>query len=156
MTIDKIRKALKDRRLSSISRQTGLHQNTIAKIRDGVTSDPSLETIEKLTGALFDAGNNASSALDLLSRLEEAANYAWEVPKTFPPHIHGNCTISILPDGLNVSCRLVNRDIDPDAPPAASHRMISYHAVEAAKINILIDAVDAVVDQVLEFVSEEI
>ena len=45
MTLEEIRKALKDRRLSIISRATGLHSNTLAKIRDGVTLDPGHNTV---------------------------------------------------------------------------------------------------------------
>ena len=40
MTVLEIQKALKDRRLKVISQATGLHVNTIRKVRDGMTNDP--------------------------------------------------------------------------------------------------------------------
>jgi len=40
MTVLEIQKALKDRRLKVVSRATGLHVNTIRKVRDGMTKDP--------------------------------------------------------------------------------------------------------------------
>lgn len=47
MTLNEIREALKDRRLSIVASKTGLHPDTIAKVRDGV-SRPAYETVEKL------------------------------------------------------------------------------------------------------------
>lgn len=40
MTVLEIQKALKDRRLKIVSKATGLHVNTIRKVRDGMTNDP--------------------------------------------------------------------------------------------------------------------
>ena len=40
MTVLEIQKALKDRRLKIVSKATGLHVNTIRKVRDGMTTDP--------------------------------------------------------------------------------------------------------------------
>ena len=40
MTVLEIQKALKDRRLKVVSQATGLHVNTIRKVRDGMTTDP--------------------------------------------------------------------------------------------------------------------
>lgn len=48
MTLEDIRQALKDRRINKVSLATGLHQNTITKIRDGVSKDPSNSTVELL------------------------------------------------------------------------------------------------------------
>jgi len=49
LTLDQIKKLLKDRRLSIIEEKTGIHRNTLALIRDGVTENPEYSTIEKLS-----------------------------------------------------------------------------------------------------------
>lgn len=46
-TVDKIRLALADRNLAQVSRQTGLHHNTLIKIRSGVSA-PHIATIKLL------------------------------------------------------------------------------------------------------------
>jgi transcriptional regulator with XRE-family HTH domain len=43
-----IRGALADRRLAKVSEATGLHPNTIARIRDGKENNPKLATLNRL------------------------------------------------------------------------------------------------------------
>lgn len=45
MTVNQIRRALADRRLSVVSKATGIHYNTLRDIRDGITSDPRHGTV---------------------------------------------------------------------------------------------------------------
>lgn len=47
MTLNQIRKALKDRRPSAVAKATGIHPQTIARVRDGLTV-PNYATYEKL------------------------------------------------------------------------------------------------------------
>lgn len=49
MTIMEIKKALHDRRPSMVAEKTGLHVNTIIKLRDDKNPNPTLDTLEKLT-----------------------------------------------------------------------------------------------------------
>lgn len=48
MTLDQIITALKDRRLDMVSKATGLHRETLRRIRDGLAVSPSHDTVEKL------------------------------------------------------------------------------------------------------------
>lgn len=48
MNTDSVARKLKDRRLDVVSKATGIHRNTLAKIRDGIISDPRSSTIAKL------------------------------------------------------------------------------------------------------------
>lgn len=50
--LSEIKSALKDRRLCVIAKETGLHVNTIASIRDGKNTNPTLETLQKLADYL--------------------------------------------------------------------------------------------------------
>jgi len=50
--LSEIKSALKDRRLCIIAEKTGLHVNTIASIRDGKNTNPTLETLQKLADYL--------------------------------------------------------------------------------------------------------
>lgn len=52
MTVEQIRKQLSDRRLHMVSEATGLHVNTIRKIRDGKTEDVKHATFDKLAAYL--------------------------------------------------------------------------------------------------------
>lgn len=52
MTIQEIREALQDRRIPVVAQETGIHHNTIAKIRDGGTTDPSHRVVEALRAYL--------------------------------------------------------------------------------------------------------
>lgn len=54
--LDWIRGALADRRVSIVSEKTGLHPNTIARIRDGKNQNPTLETLNKLGTYLIGEG----------------------------------------------------------------------------------------------------
>jgi len=49
MTVEEIRKALKDRRLLVVSEATKTHYNTLRDIRDGVTKDPKHATVVALS-----------------------------------------------------------------------------------------------------------
>lgn len=42
MKIEEIRVALKDRRISMVAEKTGVHYDTIRRIRDGVVTNPSM------------------------------------------------------------------------------------------------------------------
>ena len=52
MTLQQIRDALKDRRPAMVSQVTGLHVNTIMRIRDGLNTNPSYEVIVALSNYL--------------------------------------------------------------------------------------------------------
>lgn len=54
MDIDKIRQLLADRRLDIVSDTTGVHVNTISRIRDGKTKNPSYRAFEALRKYLED------------------------------------------------------------------------------------------------------
>ena len=49
MTVEQIKAALQDRRLSVVSKATSTHYNTIRDIRDGVTKDPKHATVVALS-----------------------------------------------------------------------------------------------------------
>jgi transcriptional regulator with XRE-family HTH domain len=51
-TLDFIRQGLADRRPSIVAAKTGLHINTITRIRDGVENNPKLETLNRLAAYL--------------------------------------------------------------------------------------------------------
>lgn len=46
--LDEIVKRLKDRRIDKVAAATGLSRTTIAEIRDGKQTNPTLETVQKL------------------------------------------------------------------------------------------------------------
>lgn len=48
MTIDELKAALADRRIPVVAQRTGIHHNTIAAIRDGLTKDPSHRVVSAL------------------------------------------------------------------------------------------------------------
>jgi len=52
LTIDKIRAMLADRRLDIVSEATGVHRNTLARIRSGENENPHYDTIVKLSAYL--------------------------------------------------------------------------------------------------------
>ena len=54
--LDWIRQGLADRRLSIVAERTGLHSNTIARIRDGKEPNPKLETLNRLASYLKGQG----------------------------------------------------------------------------------------------------
>ena len=49
LSIDEIAAKLDDRRLDKVATATGLHQTTIARIRDGRNTNPCLNTIRLLS-----------------------------------------------------------------------------------------------------------
>lgn len=49
MTLDQIREALKDRRPLMVAQATGLHPNTVMRIRDGQNTNPSYEVVAALS-----------------------------------------------------------------------------------------------------------
>jgi transcriptional regulator with XRE-family HTH domain len=54
MDINKMRRLLVDRRLDIVSDATGVHVNTISRIRDGKTENPSYKAFEALRKYLED------------------------------------------------------------------------------------------------------
>lgn len=48
MTIDQIIKALQDRNLNEVSRQTGIHFVTLSRIKNGHHRNPRYETVVRL------------------------------------------------------------------------------------------------------------
>lgn len=48
MTIDEIREALRDRKITLVAQATGLHENTLYRIVSGKNLNPSYETIRRL------------------------------------------------------------------------------------------------------------
>jgi hypothetical protein len=52
MTLNEIREALQDRRLSVIAERTGIHENTIRAIRDGKNTNPTLGVFSVLSDYL--------------------------------------------------------------------------------------------------------
>jgi transcriptional regulator with XRE-family HTH domain len=49
LSVEEIRRALRDRRLRVVARATGLHYNTLWRLREGRGGAPKLEVLEKLT-----------------------------------------------------------------------------------------------------------
>jgi hypothetical protein len=58
MTIEQIRLALQDRRISMISAATGLHYNTIRAVRDNEDANPSYKVLKALSDYLEGAKQN--------------------------------------------------------------------------------------------------
>ena len=56
LTLDKIKRLLADRRLDVVSKATGIHRNTLAGIRDGRATNPTYDTIRKLSDYFASAG----------------------------------------------------------------------------------------------------
>lgn len=52
MTIEEIRLALRDRRISMIAEATGLHYNTIKAVRDNEGANPSYKVLKALSDYL--------------------------------------------------------------------------------------------------------
>lgn len=48
MTIEQIVKALQDRNLKEVARQTGIHHVTLSRIKNGHHTNPRYETVVKL------------------------------------------------------------------------------------------------------------
>jgi hypothetical protein len=58
MTIEAIKLALRDRRLSMVSAATGLHYNTIRGVRDNENANPSYKVMKALSDYLEGAKQN--------------------------------------------------------------------------------------------------
>jgi len=58
MKPDQIRAALQDRRIEAVAHATGIHRNTIAHLRSGKTTNPTWETMRKLTEYLRSTDND--------------------------------------------------------------------------------------------------
>jgi len=56
LTLDKIKHLLEDRRLDVVSKATGIHRNTLSGIRDGRATNPTYDTIRKLSEYFAKAG----------------------------------------------------------------------------------------------------
>lgn len=56
LTLDQIRAALRDRRLSKVAEATGLHYNTIREIRDNPDANPTYKVIRALSDYLTRGG----------------------------------------------------------------------------------------------------
>lgn len=54
--IEWIRSALLDRRPKIVAERTGLHVNTIIRIRDGKEENPKIDTLNRLAGYLIGEG----------------------------------------------------------------------------------------------------
>lgn len=52
MTPEQVSKALADRRLQRVSEATGIHYNTLKKIRDGESKKPTHDVMSKLIAYL--------------------------------------------------------------------------------------------------------
>lgn len=52
MTIQEIRLALRDRRISMVAEATGLHYNTIKSVRDKTAANPSYRVLKALSDYL--------------------------------------------------------------------------------------------------------
>jgi len=61
MTLDEIRTALKDRRLSVVAEKTGLHYNTLYSLMRGENPDPRLSTMQTLSDYLEGAEWNSET-----------------------------------------------------------------------------------------------
>jgi hypothetical protein len=51
--LERIRKALIDRKIDKVAEATGLHKNTIFSIMNGTNTNPTLLTLTKLNAYLF-------------------------------------------------------------------------------------------------------
>ncbi len=58
LTLDQIRKALRDRRLAKVAESTGLHYNTILEIRDNPNANPTYKVLLALS-TYFESRNDA-------------------------------------------------------------------------------------------------
>lgn len=52
LTLEAIRRALQDRNIAAVSEATGIHPNTLYRIRDGSRENPSYSTIVTLSDYL--------------------------------------------------------------------------------------------------------
>ena len=52
LTLEEIKAKLADRRLDAVAKATGLHVNSVARIRDGKNTDPKPSTLAALSAYL--------------------------------------------------------------------------------------------------------
>lgn len=52
MTLESIREALKDRRVSMVAEATGLHYNTVRDLRDNENANPTYKVLKALSDYL--------------------------------------------------------------------------------------------------------
>lgn len=52
LTLDQIREALRDRRLTKVAEATGLHYNTLREVRDNPNANPTYKVIKALSDYL--------------------------------------------------------------------------------------------------------
>jgi hypothetical protein len=52
MTIEQIKKGLRNRRMEMVAKETGLHVNTVTYIRDGLSKNPVYSTLKALSDYL--------------------------------------------------------------------------------------------------------
>lgn len=81
-----------------------------------------------------------------LEKIEDAARHA-EENSSMIDAINVQCGVTCYSRGISVNCIINDRDT---GLKSASHRMISYHAVDACRANILIDALDRVIAEAHE------
>ena len=62
MTVEQIRVALKDLKISAVSRDTGLHYNTVIRVRDGDILDPRNSTVRALSKYFADRAKAQAGA----------------------------------------------------------------------------------------------
>jgi DNA-binding Xre family transcriptional regulator len=56
LTIKEIRQKLEDRKLQIVAEKTGVHYNTLKKIKDGKNDNPTLKVIKAISDYLEGAG----------------------------------------------------------------------------------------------------
>jgi len=59
MTLEKVREALKDRRIDVVAKATGLSKDAISDIRNGNSTNPRYQTVQRLADYLM-GGLNAN------------------------------------------------------------------------------------------------
>ena len=60
LTLDKIMRELRDRRLDIVSGATGVHRNTLSAIRSGAVKNPSYATVKALSDYLKGRDNGGN------------------------------------------------------------------------------------------------
>lgn len=60
MTLEQIRAALADRRISMVAQATGLHVNTVIEVRDSLKANPTYRVIKALSDYLSNQHQKAA------------------------------------------------------------------------------------------------
>lgn len=63
-TLDEIRAILTDRRLTALSEATGIHRNTLARIRDGLQPNPTYYVLTRINAYLDAQDTHGTVARD--------------------------------------------------------------------------------------------